>query len=416
MLYSFHKMVIRKYGEVLRIIIYSFGWGILWMNPANTEPVISLSLETDNPNYDDRSGAEFFIYDSNSQLGIDFLAATYAVSTTYETPISLAAAENFNPELELPPPEITPPPISTEPVKQFAVLEHIHVDFQNDNDNVGQINQIIETTAQFRLGDGSLIRVKTGFNTFKKSDVESISNIPLQVTWEGKIGDVTLETSTGIDTFNRLPTAMNFNAKIETAISPAQVSPEGKLTSLVSISGNVEQGPYKFNAPTLENEITAWRFGPSLFWQIDENTSLFTLYRWGNYNDSNSEKQSFSRLERKLGQFSVAANLFTWNYTSDVEEQSGYFSPPDFLVYNAELGWEGNLFDGWRCRFAFTVGQQRLNANFDNANSYQTRCTAKLAPNAELDLGYTISRVRNGDTRDSNYDNNGFIGQRRLTF
>ncbi|MCG6133375.1 MAG: hypothetical protein MET45_01700 [Nostoc sp. LLA-1] len=126
--------------------------------------------------------------------------------------------------------------------------------------------------------------------------------------------------------------------------------------------------------------------------------------------------QSFSRLERKLGQFSVSANLFTWNYAREVERQSGYFSPPDFLVYNAELGWEGDLFDALRCRFAITLGQQRLNGKFDNANSYQTLCTAKLAPNIEADLGYTFSNVRNRDIGENAYNNNALTGQLRLKF
>lgn len=423
--YIFYWVFTYKYAGSLLIIIYSFGLGMLWMNQAKAEPVISvISLEENHSNHH-HPGTEFLIDDSNNQIA-DFnkritsvteLAKSDLIPQTPD-PILLTAPENFNPGLKLPPPppKITPPPTSTEPVKPFAVLENIQTDFRNDSDNFGQINQIIEPTAQFRLENGNLIRLKTGFNTFKKSGIETITNIPLQVGWEGKIGDVTLVTATGIDTFNRLPTAMNFNAKVEAAISPAKVAPDGKLTSLVAISGNIEQGLYKFNAQTLDNQITAWRFGPNLFWQIDQNTSFFALYRWGSYNDGNSEQQSFSRLERKLGQFSVAANLFSWNYTSDVEGESGYFSPPDFLVYNAELGWEGNLFDGWRCRFAVTVGQQRLNGNFDNANSYQTRCTAKLAPNAEVDLGYIFSNVRNQDTGESAYNNNGFSGQLRIKF
>ncbi|WP_414541918.1 hypothetical protein [Nostoc sp. CCY0012] len=143
---------------------------------------------------------------------------------------------------------------------------------------------------------------------------------------------------------------------------------------------------------------------------------MFALYRWGSYNDGNSERQSFSRLERKLGQFSVSANLFTWNYAREVERQSGYFSPPDFLVYNAELGWEGDLFDTLRCRFAITLEQQRLNGKFDNANSYQTGFKAKLAPDIEAELGYTFSNVRNRNISGNIYGNNAFTGQLRLKF
>ncbi|MEA5580931.1 hypothetical protein VB620_06205 [Nodularia harveyana UHCC-0300] len=388
------------------------------MNQAKAEPVISvISLEENNLNNHSHPKGDF----QGRITPVTELEKSDLIPESLN-PILLAAPENFNPSLKLPPPppppppKITPPPISTEPLKPFAILENIQIDFRNDSDNFGQTNQIIEPTAEFRLENGNLISLKTGFNTFKKSEIETITNIPLQVGWSGKIGDVTLETAAGIDIFNRLPTAINFNAKVEAPISPPKVSPDGKLTSLVAISGNIEQGLYKFNVETLDNQITVWRFGPNLFWQIDQKTSLFALYRWGIYNDGNSEQQSFSRLERKLGKFSVAANLFTWNYTNNVEQQSGYFSPPDFIVYNAELVWEKNLFDGLRCRFTFTVGQQRLNGKFDQANTYGTRCTTKLAPSAELDLGYIFSNVRNQDTGESAYNNNGLSGQLRLKF
>jgi hypothetical protein len=103
----------------------------------------------------------------------------------------------------------------------------------------------------------------------------------------------------------------------------------------------------------------------------------------GLYNDGNQEWQSFSRLEQKIGQFYLAANLFTWSYQEDLETQNGYFSPPDFLVYNAEIGWEGDVFDFLSCRLAATVGRQRLDGEFDNANGYEARCTAQISPNVE---------------------------------
>ena len=305
-------------------------------------------------------------------------------------PFLMAAPQNFNPELRSPPPppppppEVTPPPESSEPEPPVGVIENIQIDFRNDTDNFGQQNQFIEPTAQFRLMNGNIIRLKTGFNSFEQKGVESITNIPIQVGWEGKIDQVTVQTAVGVDLFNRLPTALNFNTKVDVPIGQD-----------VTLSGLVEQGPYKFNAQTLENQITAWRFGPNLYWQIDRHTSLFSLLRFGSYNDGNFEQQSFSRLERKFGQFSVAANLFNWSYTRDREQQSGYFSPSDFLVYNAELAWQGDVFDFLSCRLATTLGQQRLRGKFDNANTYQARCTAKLSPNVEPDLGYAFSNVHN---------------------
>ncbi|MDZ8183948.1 MAG: hypothetical protein RMX96_03665 [Nostoc sp. ChiSLP02] len=334
----------------------------------------------------------------------------------------IAAPENFNPNLQLPqprpkPPETpTVPTTSTQPTTPSAVLERIDTDYRYDTDNFGQTNLFIEPTLQFRLRNGNKIFFKTGFDFFEQRGVESVSNFPLQVGWLGKIGEVTLQTAAGVDVFNRLPTAINLNTKVEIPIVPARVSPSGQLRSLLVVSGNLEQGPYKFNARTLENQITAWRFGPDLFWQIDRNTSLFSSLRLGNYNDGNSEVQTFSRLERKLGQFSLAANLFTWSYDRDLEGTSGYFSPPDFLVYNAEVAWEGDISKFLRCRLAANLGRQRLKGEFDNANTYQARCTVKLSPNIEADLGYSFSNVRNQDTGESAYGGNSLRGQLRVKF
>jgi hypothetical protein len=334
----------------------------------------------------------------------------------------IAAPENFNPDLRVPPPRPKPPENSspptpaTEPTTPNAVLESIDTDYRYDTDNFGQTNLFIEPTLQFRLRNGNKIFLKTGFDFFDQRGVESVSNFPLQIGWQGKIGRVTLQTAAGVDVFDRLPAAINLNAKVEVPILPARVSPTGQLRSLLVLSGNLEQGPYKSNARTLQNEITAWRFGPDLFWQIDRNTSLFSSLRLGNYNDGNSEVQTFSRLERKLGQFSLAANLFTWSYDNDLERSSGYFSPPDFLVYNAEVAWEGDVTKFLRCRLAANFGRQRLKGEFDNANTYQTRCTVKLSPNIEADLGYSFSNVRNQDTGESAYNGNSLTGQLRVKF
>lgn len=336
-------------------------------------------------------------------------------------PQLMAVPENFNPGLRLPPPKPQPPTppnqpqTSTEPVTPAIKLESLTTDFRRDADNFEQRNLFIEETAQFRLANGNRFRIRTGFNSFEQQDVESVINIPLQVEWEGKIDQVTVTVGGGVDTFDRLPAALNFNARVEMPIA-IKVSPSGQLQSGVVISADVEQGPYKSNAETLENQITAWRFGPSIYWQINPKTSLYSSLRLGSYNDGNFEQQSFSRLEHKIGQFSIAANVFNWNYTDDVQETSGYFSPPDFLVYNGEVAWEGNVFEDLRCRVAATLGQQRLRGDWDNSNSYQARCTAKLSTNVEADFGYAFSNTRNRDTGESAYNNQSFTGQLRIKF
>jgi hypothetical protein len=352
-------------------------------------------------------------------------------------PQLMAAPENFNPELRLPsaqplppqplppqplpaqplPPQPSPsaPPASTEPVTSAVKLESLTTDFRRDTDKSGQDNLLIEQTAQFRLRNGNRFRLKTGFNSFDQKEIESVTNIPLRVEWEGKVDRVNLTVGGGVDVFDRLPTALNLNAKAEVPFA-LKVSPSGQLQSVVLVSVVVEQGPYKSNVQTLENQITAWRFGPNIYWQIDPNTSLYSSLRLGSYNDGNFEQQSFSRLERKFGQFSIAANLFNWNYTDDVQQTSGYFSPPDFLVYNGEVAFEGNVFKNLSCRLAATLGQQRLSGEWDKANSYQARCTAKLSPNVEADLGYAFSNTKNQNTGGSGSSRQSFTGQLRIRF
>lgn len=331
-------------------------------------------------------------------------------------PQLMAVPENFNPGLRLPPaPLPSQAPASTEPVTPGVKLESLTIDFRRNADKFGQRNLFIEETAQFRLRNGNRFRIKTGFNSFVERQVESVTNIPLQVEWQGKVDRVNLTLGGGVDLFDHLPTALNLNAKAELPLA-IKVTPSGQLRSGIIVSAVVEQGPYKANAQTLNNQITAWRFGPSIYWQIEPNTSLYSSLRLGSYNDGNFEQQSFSRLEHKIGEFSVAANLFNWIYTHDVQETSGYFSPPDFLVLNGEVAWEGKVFKNLRCRVSAALGRQRLGGGWSRGNTYQGRCTAKLSPNVEADFGYGFSNVRNRDTEGSAYNNQSFTGQLRVKF
>jgi hypothetical protein len=150
-------------------------------------------------------------------------------------PQLMAAPENFNPELRLPPPPPLPPqpsqpPASTESVTPAVKLESLTTDFRREADNFNQHNLFIEPTAQFRLRNGNRFRIKTGFNSFEERKVESVTNIPLHVEWEGKVDRVNLTVGGGVDLFDRLPTAVNFNAKAELPLA-IKVSPSGQLQS-----------------------------------------------------------------------------------------------------------------------------------------------------------------------------------------
>ena len=320
-------------------------------------------------------------------------------------------AENFNPTLENLPPIVIPPTSQEDPKETITPvvdlesmkLETVQTNFSNEQDNYGQRNQFIETTAQFRMNNGEKLLIKTGTNSFVLPGVENIINVPLQIGLDGKIGVVKIQPMIGVDVFNRLPPALNLHLNAEVPIAPT-----------VTLSVGIDKEPYKSNAKVLENQISSWRYGPSLYWQIDPKTSLFSTYHRGNYSDGNTEEQSFSRLERKVGQFSISANLFTWGYAQDMQQKSGYFSPPDFLIYSGELAWEGDIAKFLRCHLAASLGEQRVQGKMSSGNTYQVRCTAKISPNIEADLGYAYSNEQNRSMGASGYNSRAITGQLRV--
>jgi hypothetical protein len=342
------------------------------------------------------------------------------------TPQLIAGADNFNPDLNLPPPkEYIPLPSSPDRVlpspetnsgsiegagvkpatvgAPFAVLEGIQPNIHNDWNNSGQVNRTIESTAIFRLNNGDRLFFTTGYDTYEQVGTKTVNNIPVGIDWETKINALKLRSGVGIDVLSG-STTPTFNLKVDYPM----------MTGL-TVSADIQQGAYKFNAKTIENQISALRYGPSIFWQIDKDTSLFSSLKLGNYSDSNQEQQSFSRIERKFGEFSVAGNLFTWNYKNSTDK--GYFAPPDFLVYTGEVAWEGSVIrDLLNCRLSASLGGQNVNSTSSDAGGYQTKCTAKISPNVEADLGYSFSNVKSTVPVSSNANSQSIIGQVRVKF
>ncbi|WP_052754463.1 hypothetical protein [Calothrix sp. 336/3] len=335
--------------------------------------------------------------------------------------ILISAPNNFNPGKKLPPPPPPPPPKpvkppeSKTPSKPPLVLESIQTNFRNDFNKFSQQNTFFEPTFQFGLENGQKFSIKPGFNTFKQPKFEDVTNIPLQFGWQTKIEKFTIQTAGGIDIFNRLPIALNFNLQVDRPIF-VNLTPDYKLDSALFLAAVVEHGPYKSSAQTLEKLITATRTGLNAYWQIKPNMSFFTLYRIGFYNDGNFEQQSFSRLEHKFGEFYLAGNLFAWTFNRDRQEAAGYFSPKNFLVYNLEAGWDKKIFDFLSCRLSANLGQQILNGETTNGSTYQARCNANILPNINLDLGYTFSSSRELDTGNSPYNNRNLSGQIQIKF
>ena len=130
-------------------------------------------------------------------------------------PILIAAPENFNPQLRLtsqqvslpqrqptptvqstskPTPIVQPTskPNSTTPRSAF-VLESVQTGFRKDMNSSQQESQIIEPVFQFRLFNGEKIKLKTAFNKLSQPKFTSLTNIPLQLGWEGKTGQFNIK-------------------------------------------------------------------------------------------------------------------------------------------------------------------------------------------------------------------------------
>ncbi len=340
----------------------------------------------------------------------------------------MAGADNFNPDLKLSAPRdyilltlpLTPTPSSggnPHPTNTgtiegasshqagipFILLEELKPNLHNDWNNSGQVNRTIEETATFRLNNGDRLFFTTGYNTYEQTATKTVVNIPLQIDWETKVNSLKFHQGLGLDLLDGSSTA-NFNVKVDYPV-----------VSGLNVSMDLQQGAYKFNATTIENKISALRYGPSIFWQIDKETSLFSSFKLGNYSDNNQEQQSFSRIERKIGAFSFAGNLFTWNYKNSTDK--GYFAPPDFLVYSGELAWGGDVIqDALRCQLSVSVGQQHVNSKDSDALGYQTKCTAKISPNLEADFGYSFNNIKNTVPILNNVNAQSIVTQIRLKF
>lgn len=307
--------------------------------------------------------------------------------------------------------EASPPPKvatnnsnSQKSQKSPLVFENVSTDSNRKDNNQGQVNQYVRQTANFSLRDGNKLAVTAGYETYEQPEIDTVRNIPVKLSWEGKFNKLNASLGVGVDFFDRLESGFNFNAGLSSEVSKG-----------LTLSALVEYSPYKFNAETLENKITAWRLGPNIFWQIGKDLSLFSSFRWGSYSDGNNESQLFARLEKKIGQFSVAANLFSWNYSEDLSSKSGYFAPGDFLVYSGELAWSGQLIEDFlKCRLAATLGEQRFAGEFSRAQSYEALCTIKFSPKLETDVGYTYSTLRSQSGTSDPTET--FTGKVRLSF
>ncbi len=312
------------------------------------------------------------------------------------------------PEVEAPEEAIadSEPPSFKEPREPFFTLENIQFDLDDDFSNSGQGSDVFEPVFQGRLRDGTPVQFSTGFNLYDEPNFAKLINIPLKFGYEEEIEGIPVDIVAGIDFFNRLAPAPSLSTKATIPIGQKAV-----------LSWALDYGPYKFNVETLENQISAFRYGPSLFWQIDEQTTLFSNVTWGRYSDSNREQQSFSRLERRFGEeFALAANLFNWRYRQDIGAASGYFTPGDFLVYSFEGAWEKPIFDFLNCRLAANLGRQHAGGSWSRAYGYDAVCTVSFNRTLEVDIGYGFSNTIDRETGESASNSREISSQVRMKF
>lgn len=286
------------------------------------------------------------------------------------------------------------------------------IDFSRSSNNSGQVNQTIDSNTLFELFNKDTINVNLGYNTYEQATVSSVLNIPLKFAWQTQIGQSTFTLETGIDWFSRVPIAPNLKATIE---SPVKIP--AKLGKELLVSAEVDYGPYKFNAETIQNQISYLRLRGSAFLQINAKTTLSSVSYIGVLSDGDQEFQTFNRIERKIGDFSLAGNLFFWKFAQDLSKQSGYFTPSSFLVYNAEVAWEGDVIKPLSCRFSATVGQQIVISKSSNANTLQALCTVPITKSINFDFGYAFSNVfTGGQISDSTAYTNTFTSQLKINW
>ncbi|MBE9222523.1 BCSC C-terminal domain-containing protein [Cyanobacterium stanieri LEGE 03274] len=326
----------------------------------------------------------------------------------------IASPENFNPSLN--DTFINPESrdLQTNEINRFKI-ESITPSFYLDSDNFGQENIYREILLNFQSPNQNNFNLRTGINSFRKTDIEDINHIPLIFGWQKQLNNTNLNLNVGVDFFDRIRNSPNLSVSVEQPLS-INIEEDGALQSLFVAGATVEHQAYKFNATTIENEVTLWRFRPQFYWLIAPDISLFSFAQYGSFSDGNHEFQSFSRLEKTLGEFSLSGNLFIWSFAQNLENSSGYFSPPDFLVYNLELAWKKQFTDSLICRLAASFGQQRLEGEFSDAFVYEGLCQATLFPRTVLDLSYRVSNILTVEGDATSYRNEQLKAQVKYSF
>jgi hypothetical protein len=118
----------------------------------------------------------------------------------------------------------------------------------------------------------------------------------------------------------------------------------------------------------------------------------------GSYSDGNFERELFFYLERRIGHFYIAGNLYHLSYAVQPPTGTflnGYFAPSNYWYYSGEIGWEGTIVEPLKCRFSVNLGGQTPEGGSAMTDSYQARCAARLSSGVEASLGYRLGSLLN---------------------
>ena len=366
------------------------------LNPGLSEPPEPLPSQIPNNPPNDNNLPNL----NNPPTTNDNLPTAIPTQPNSDVPAQSIPVESYTPEQ---------PQEEASENRSFLDWNDLEVGINSDFNNFGESSWSVLPAISGQLANGNTVGIASGVNQFDQTDFESVTHVPLTLSWQGKAGDVTLKASGGIDLFNRLP--LDAHAGFTAAIP---------LSEKANISVGVEQGPFLLNAQTLENQISRWQYGPEIYWEISPKITLFSKLRLANYSDGNFEQQSFSRIERKIGETaSVALTLINQSFQESVEETSGYFSPRDFLVAAAELSWQESITDRFSCGLLGSIGQQRLAGEWALAYNGQALCSVDVGAALQVDLGYRFSNVSKDQSalvEDSAFSNQQIISGIRVRF
>jgi hypothetical protein len=274
-------------------------------------------------------------------------------------------------------------PASPPPVPPDITLDSVATDFSYQSDNFNLVISSLEPSIVFRLANGNKFSIKSGFVHLRdQPGFKAVTIYPVRVGWEGNIERAIVKAGVTYNSFDRLPSSFGFDAGVTIPVS-----------SNLIVGASFERTPMKYAPSTLEipGTTTYNAYGPNLLWFIDRDTSLFSFISFIDINDGNSGSISFTKLKRNFGQFSIAANVVTTSYAKD--SAPNIFTPQDFMIYNGEIGWQGDITDFLNLRAQFNLGEQRLRGEWTNAYYYEIQLTAKLSSTVDAFINYSFGKL-----------------------